>query len=91
MNKFNREMGEEILKYILITSTRESEQYIKDQTKLFVEKGFTDRELYDYIDDIGKIPVDRFEFSGTKVCVGDISGFTQKLCELSLYYERPSE
>lgn len=89
--QFSREFGEMILLYIMGTSLNEAEQYIKDKAKKFYNETHTDAEMYDFIDNIGKMQVDRVKIDGIKVSIGDISGFTQVLCNLSSFYERPQD
>lgn len=92
MSPISRQLMEGIIEYILISSTNESEAYIKDATKVFRDEEHTDAELYDYICSIGDMRVDRITtVDGDKICIGYISGFTQKLCELKLYYSRPDD
>jgi hypothetical protein len=88
---FNREFGESILCYILNTSINEAEESIRQSVRDFRKTNYTDAQLYDFINDIGKIHVDRVKFGEQKVCIGNISGFTQALCELDLYYKRPQD
>ncbi len=90
MAPFNPDLGKCILEYIINSSINECELEIKKDAKAFQDKGFTDAELYDYLNKIGKMPVSRFTLhDGKKICVGHISSFVQRLCELDKHYERP--
>jgi hypothetical protein len=63
------------------------EPYVREKIQEFIAIAHTPRELYDFMDWISKLPCERIE--GSKICVGDIDGFIQSVCDVTKYYERP--
>lgn len=94
MSEFDRMMGEMVLFSFLHLSDDKNNNdglptemagWVKEKIQNFVASPFSDAELYDFMDDISRIPAKRMGF----ICVGDISSFMQVVCDVTKYYTRP--
>jgi hypothetical protein len=61
--------------------------WVKEKIEAFVVSPYSDMELYDFLDSVARIPIERFGGG----CVGDISGFIQAACDVKKCYDRPED
>lgn len=89
---YPRAIGEATLMTILKTSTRSTEQWVKDMVAEFVREPRTTLEIFEFLaDKISTIECARVkDGSGrTLYAVGYIDAFTQAMCDLRPYYRPP--
>ena len=63
------------------------EDYVKDKIIAFSKTDYTETQIYDFLDEISKIPVVKTD----SFCIGDISSFVQIACDVSKIFERPKK
>ncbi len=88
MKPFNEELANTfftVLKEFLNSSDREMEPYVREKIQEFVKEEHTPGEIYDFCDEISKLPCQRIS---EKICVGDISAFMQSVFDVTKYYEK---
>jgi len=88
MTKFTEELAKtffKVLKEFLNSSEREMEPYVREKIVEFVKDEHTPGEIYDFCDEISKLPCKRIS---EHACVGDISSFMQSVFDVTKYYEK---
>jgi hypothetical protein len=65
--------------------------HVKEDIEAFAAKPYSDQELYDFLDKISQIPVEKFKDGDRQYCVGHISSFMQAVCNVKKYYNRPED
>jgi hypothetical protein len=91
MQPFSRQMGDCILYTIINLSDVNMEGFVRTQFNDFVDKPYSDRELYDFFAEIAKLPVQHTIIDGRNFCSGPISSFIQTACDVTKYYVRPED
>ena len=86
--QWNKEISDsfqEVLKMMLEAPEREMEPYVKEKIKNFLKKHHTSKEIYDFCDEISKLPMIKIN---NNVCMGDISSFVQVTLNVTKYYKK---
>lgn len=75
-----------ILQQLAVAPDSQISERLRKKCIILLETSPSEAECYDLLDRISKEPC--FKVSD-KVCLGEISSFTQKLCDVTAYYPHP--
>jgi hypothetical protein len=81
------ELMDMIIEQMCVAPSGQVDQYVKNKFIKFKGEQHTPSEKFDFINEIGKIPVQKIN---DKASVATISTFVKELCALEKYYLRPS-